>query len=99
MLRGKGKDMIQLISLIGFISGIILGLMMVMALKYSEVRLSSQRFNYFYLFTSILSFIAGALSLIDMILQGFGITKFIATIILFMAASILLSHFMRTKGY
>lgn len=91
--------MIQLISLIGFISGIILGLMMVMAFKYSGVHLSNQRFNYFYLFTSILSFIVGTLSLIDMVLQGFRIAKFIASIILFMAALILLSHFMKTKGY
>jgi len=91
--------MIQLVSLIGFISGIILGLMMIVAFKYSGTRLSSQRFNYFYLFTSILSFTVGALSLINMILQGFGITKLVATIILFIAALILLSHFIRTKGY
>jgi len=91
--------MIQLITLIGFISGVILGLMMVIAFKYSGIHLNSQRFNYFYLFTSILSFTVGAFSLIDMVLQGFGITKLAATIILFTTALISLSHFIRTKGY
>lgn len=91
--------MIQITSIVGLISGVVLGLMIVLLFKYSRVRPSSPQFHPLYLLLSTLSFLAGSLSLLDVVLSGLSLGKLIATIMLLLAGLVLLSRSLKIKGY
>lgn len=91
--------MIQITSVVGLISGIVLGLMIVLLFKYSRVRPSSPQFHPLYLILGMLSSLAGGLSLLDIVLSGLSLGKLIATVILLLAGLVLLSHSLKVKGY
>ncbi len=79
------------LSLIGLIGGVILGLTMVVLVRMTTTS-NKPRLTSLYTILSTLSFVSGILSLIDIVLYGFTLTKFIASIILFTVALILFSR-------
>lgn len=91
--------MIQITSIVGLISGVVLGLMIVLLFKYSRIRPSSPQFHPLYLLLSTLSLLAGSLSLLDMVLSGLSLGKLIATIMLLLAGLLLFSRSLKIKGY